>query len=205
MASNSHRLSREQVHYGWDNSIEPALTVRPGDTIELETVDASGGQLTKDSTTADVAKVDFARVNPVTGPVFVDGAEPGDALKVTILRFQPSGWGWTANIPGFGLLADRFSQPALHVWEYDPGTMEPAVFKPGGRVPLQPFPGEIGCAPGEPGHPSPAAARALRAAHAGCTDGGWGAPGAGAQQWGGRRSPCRSGYPAPCSRSPTHT
>jgi acetamidase/formamidase len=101
-----------------------------------------------------VAKVDFARVNPVTGPVFVDGAEPGDALKVTILRFQPSGWGWTANIPGFGLLADRFSQPALHVWEYDPGTMEPAVFKPGGRVPLQPFPGEIGCAPGEPGHHS---------------------------------------------------
>jgi acetamidase/formamidase len=154
MASNSHRLSREQIHYGWDNSIEPALTVRPGDTIELETVDASGGQLTKDSTTADVAKVDFARVNPVTGPVFVDGAEPGDALKVTILRFQPSGWGWTANIPGFGLLADRFSQPALHVWEYDPGTMEPAVFKPGGRVPLQPFPGEIGCAPGEPGHHS---------------------------------------------------
>jgi len=154
MASNSHRLSREQIHYGWDNSIEPALTVRPGDTIELETVDASGGQLTKDSTTADVAHVDFARVNPVTGPVFVDGAEPGDALKVTILRFQPSGWGWTANIPGFGLLADRFSQPALHVWEYDPSTMEPAVFKPGGRVPLQPFPGEIGCAPGEPGHHS---------------------------------------------------
>jgi acetamidase/formamidase len=154
MASNSHRLSREQIHYGWDNSIEPALTVRPGDTIELETVDASGGQLTKDSTAADVARVDFARVNPVTGPVFVDGAEPGDALKVTILRFQPSGWGWTGNIPGFGLLADRFSQPALHVWEYDPSTMEPAVFKPGGRVPLQPFPGEIGCAPGKPGHHS---------------------------------------------------
>src|SRR4051812_32310663 len=154
MASNSHRLSSEQIHYGWDNSIEPALTVRPGDTIEFETVDASGGQLTKDSTAADVARVDFARVNPVTGPVFVDGAEPGDALKVTILRFQPSGWGWTGNIPGFGLLADRFSQPALHVWEYDPGTMDPAVFKPGGRVPLQPFPGEIGCAPGEPGHHS---------------------------------------------------
>ena len=63
---------------------------------------------------ADVAALDFARVNPVTGPVFVDGAEPGDALKVTRRGFAPSGWGWTANIPGFGLLADQFPEPALH-------------------------------------------------------------------------------------------
>jgi len=146
MASNSHRLSREQIHYGWDNSIEPALTVRPGDTIELETVDASGGQLTKDSTTADVANVDFARVNPVTGPVFVDGAEPGDALKVTILRFQPSGWGWTANIPGFGLLADDFTVP-LYKTTAVPGSTGTAEFWPGIRVPLAPFCGEMGVAP----------------------------------------------------------
>jgi acetamidase/formamidase len=154
MPSNTHRLTRETIHFGWDNSLEPALTVRPGDEVEFETVDASGGHLTRESTAADVAGLDFARVNPVTGPVFVDGAAPGDALKVTILRFGPPGWGWTANIPGFGLLADRFREPALHVWEYDPRTMEPAVFKPGGRVPLRPFPGEIGCAPGEPGHHS---------------------------------------------------
>ena len=63
-----------------------------------------------DSTVADVAKLDFGKVNPVTGPIFVEGAEPGDALKVTIETFKPSGFGWTANIPGFGLLADQFKR-----------------------------------------------------------------------------------------------
>ena len=59
------------------------------------------------STVADIAALDFAKVNPVAGPVFIDGAEPGDAIKVTLLDFTPSGWGWTANIPGFGLLPTR--------------------------------------------------------------------------------------------------
>ena len=72
-----------------------------------------------DSTVADVPTLDFAKVNPVTGPIYVDGAEPGDALKVTIETFKPSGFGWTANIPGFGLLADQFTEPALHIWNYD--------------------------------------------------------------------------------------
>jgi len=98
-----------------------------------------------------VAALDFARVNPVTGPVRVAGAEAGDALKVTVLSFDPSGWGWTANIPGFGLLADQFTEPALHLWKYDPGAMDPAVYGPGGRVPLRPFAGTIGVAPAAPG------------------------------------------------------
>ena len=87
----------------------------------------------------------------MTGPVYVEGAEPGDALKVTLESFSPSGWGWTANIPGFGLLADQFTEPALHIWKYDPATMAPAMYGPGGRVPLKPFTGTIGVAPAEPG------------------------------------------------------
>lgn len=150
MPSN-HRLGREHHHFGWDNALTPALSIKPGDIVTFETIDASGGQLTPQSTIADVAALDFAKVNPLTGPVFVDGAMPGDALEVTILEFAPSGWGWTANIPGFGLLADRFTEPHLHLWSYDPATLEPAVFKPGGRVPLRPFPGVIGVAPVEPG------------------------------------------------------
>src|SRR6185312_6667307 len=100
---------------------------------------------------ADVARLDFAKVNPVTGPVFIDGARPGDALKVTIHEFKPSGVGWTANIPGFGLLADQFTEPALHVWTYDPASLAPAMYGPGGRVPLKPFAGVIGVAPAQPG------------------------------------------------------
>jgi acetamidase/formamidase len=70
---------------------------------------------------------------------------------VTFHDFTPSGWGWTANIPGFGLLADQFTDPALHIWTYDRVGMTPAAFSPMGRVPLKPFTGTIGLAPAEPG------------------------------------------------------
>lgn len=127
------------------------MTVAPGAVIEFECVDASGGQLSATSTVADVQALDFGLINPVTGPIFVDGAEPGDALKVTIHQFQPSGWGWTANIPGFGLLADQFEEAALHIWKYDKVGMGPAAYSPIGHVPLKPFTGTIGVAPAGPG------------------------------------------------------
>ena len=66
-----------------------ASRITPGETVEFETLDASSGQLSPNSTAADLAKLDLGRVNPVTGPVFVDGAQPGDALKVTLLSFKP--------------------------------------------------------------------------------------------------------------------
>lgn len=150
MASN-HTIHRHRHHFGWDNAIPPVATVAPGTTVTFETVDASGGQLGPDSTVEDVGRLDFARVNPVTGPVYVDGAEPGDALLVTIESFRPSGWGWTAVIPGFGLLAEDFPEAALHIWKYDPDSLAPAMYGPGGRVPLKPFTGTIGVAPAEPG------------------------------------------------------
>jgi acetamidase/formamidase len=146
-----HTIHREHHHFGWNNANRPVLTVAPGTTVEFEVVEASGGQLSKDSTVADVGGLDFAKVNPVTGPVYVDGAEPGDALKVTIESFTPSGWGWTALIPGFGLLADQFPDPALNIWSYDAPGLTPAGYGPGGRVPLKPFCGTIGVAPAEPG------------------------------------------------------
>jgi acetamidase/formamidase len=150
--SGSHRTIHEaQHHFGWDRSIPPVMTLAPGTTIEFECPDASGGQLSARSTVADVAKLDFAKVNPVTGPVFIDGAKPGDALKVTIGEFSPSGFGWTASIPGFGLLADQFRDPALFIWSYDRSGKVPAAFSPKGKVPLKPFAGTIGLAPAEPG------------------------------------------------------
>ena len=70
---------------------------------------------------------------------------------MTIGDFTPSGFGWTANIPGFGLLADQFAEPALTIWSYDRVAMTPAAFSSGARVPLKPFAGTIGLAPAEPG------------------------------------------------------
>ena len=146
-----HTIHGRHHHFGWDRAIPPVLRVEPGATIEFECVDASGGQLTPESTVADVARLDFGKVNPVTGPVYVEGAQPGDALKVTVHEFTPSGFGWTANIPGFGLLAEQFNEAALHLWSYDRGANEPALFASVGRVPLKPFAGTIGLAPAEPG------------------------------------------------------
>ena len=150
----THTIHSRDSHIGWNNANAPKLTVAPGETVEFETIDSSGAQLSAKSTLADLAKLDFGKVNPVTGPVHVDGAEPGDAIKVTILGLTPSGWGWTANIPGFGLLADQFKEPALHIWKYDPQSLAPALYGAGGKVPLKPFCGTIGLAPAEPGQHS---------------------------------------------------
>lgn len=148
---SKYTIHQDQCHYGWDNSLAQVLTVAPGEVVEFEMVDAGGGQVVPESKAQDLATFDFGRVNPAFGPVYIDGAQPGDALKVTILDLTTKGWGWTANIPGFGILADRFQDPALHIWKFDPGLSKPAAYGPGGRVPLKPFPGIIGVAPSKKG------------------------------------------------------
>ncbi|MEM5583469.1 acetamidase/formamidase family protein [Roseibium sp. AS2] len=147
----SYTIHAAQHHFGWDNSFVPVERVAPGTVLEFECLDSSAGQLTPGSTVEDVATLDFGKINPVNGPIHVDGAEPGDALVVKIHEFKPSGFGWTANIPGFGLLADQFTDPALHVWSYDKDKLGTSAFAPFGKVPLKPFAGTIGVAPAETG------------------------------------------------------
>lgn len=138
-------------HFGWDKSFTPAATVTPGSMLEFKCLDSSNGYFTPDSTAHDVATMSFDQINPVTGPIFVEGAEPGDVLKITLDSFKPSGFGWTANIPGFGLLADQFQTPALALWHYERDTLAPAAFGDFAKVPLKPFAGTIGLAPAEAG------------------------------------------------------
>lgn len=146
-----HTLHALRPHYGWDNALVPTLRVEPGQEVTLAVREASDGQLHQRSQARDLCFLDQRRANPLTGPIHVAGAESGDALRITVLEVVPSGWGWTAVIPGFGLLADQFPEPALHLWTYDPTGGAPAAFGPGGRVPIQPFLGTIGVAPGAPG------------------------------------------------------
>jgi acetamidase/formamidase len=154
MLSNRHTLHAHQSHHGWDKSQPPVLTVAPGDTVSFEVMDASGGRIRADTTLATMAPSDPARINPVTGPVFVAGAAPGDALKVTLLEFVPSGWGWTMASPRIGLLADQFPERELHIWRYDPSGAVPAAFGRFARIPVRPFAGTIGLAPAEAGRHS---------------------------------------------------
>ena len=148
-----HEVGAEHAAFVWDNAAAPVLEVESGETVELECADASGGQLNGDSTAQDVATMDLNRVNPITGPVFVKGAEPGDVLAVEILEFTPKQWGWTAIIPGFGLLADEFPDPWLNISRVDPDT-NTVAFADGVTLPFSPFPGTIGLAPAEPGQHS---------------------------------------------------
>ena len=143
-----HSLKRTQTHGVWDRSIAPILRIVPGETVSVEMQNASGGQLFADSVAADLAMLDFGKINPVTGPIFVEGAKPGDALVVEILELDVDTWGWTANIPGFGLLADRFTEPALRTSRIANGYVE--LFT-GMRLARVPMIGTIGVAPAEVG------------------------------------------------------
>src|SRR6478752_9305717 len=139
-------VSRDQNHLVWDPAIEAVATIGSGEVVELDCLDASFGQLHAGSSSADLATLDFDRVDQVTGPVAVDGAEPGDTLQIDLLEFEPADWGWTASIPGFGLLADEFPDPYLRITRV-PRPGERAEFLPGVHVPIVPFCGEVGVAP----------------------------------------------------------
>ena len=148
-----HSVRPDAFNYVWDNSIEPALEVDPGETIEFHVRDASDEQIREDSDAGDVAALDFEHVNPVSGPVFVKGARADDVLAVEILELRPRDWGWTAIIPGFGLLADEFTEPWLRISRVQPQQAR-VLFADGITLPYAPFPGTIGVAPAEPGpHP----------------------------------------------------
>jgi acetamidase/formamidase len=139
-------------HYGWDNSLKPIAEVDPGQTITYEIVEASGGQFTKYSTKEDVAKLDFGKVNPVAGPIYIKGAQPGDTLEVEMIDFRQLEWGWTAIIPGFGLLADEFPEPAIKT--FDLSKRHKTEFLDGIDIFMKPFPGTVGVALPEPGNHS---------------------------------------------------
>jgi len=148
-----HSVRNDAFNYVWDNSIEPALEIESGAAIELHVRDASDHQVAADSGVEAIATLDFARVNPVSGPVLVKDARPGDVLEIELLEFRPSDWGWTAIIPGFGLLADEFPEPWLRISKVDPERGR-VVWSEGITLPYRPFPGTLGVAPAEPGEHS---------------------------------------------------
>ena len=147
-----HRVRADDaVHSAWDNELEPVCTVEPGDVVRFECRDATNGQLGPGSTVADLATLDIDPIHPLTGPIAIEGAQPGDVLQVDLLEIDHEGWGCTLVLPGemeLGLLADEFPEPALHVWDLEDGV---AHFIDGIEIPIDPFPGVIGVAPAENG------------------------------------------------------
>jgi len=133
-------------HNRWHPDIPPVLRVNPGERVVLETLDALDGQITPSTTVAEVAKVNLDVVHPLTGPVYVNGAEPGDLLEIHIVDVEPAEFAFTTQIPGFGFLRDVFPDPHIVHWTIADGYAT-APELPGVRIPGASFPGVIGLAP----------------------------------------------------------
>ncbi|MGA2103437.1 MAG: acetamidase/formamidase family protein [Candidatus Sulfotelmatobacter sp.] len=143
-----HSLPAAPTHSRWNRALSPRLSIARGDIVHLECVDSSGAQVRPGMTVAEFLRIDRGRIHALTGPIFVHGAEPGDVLQVDVLEVAHKGWGWSSVITGLGFLKDRFKEPYLFHWQLDEAvsrSLEPAV------VPLRPFCGVMGVAPGEDG------------------------------------------------------
>src|SRR5712664_1790743 len=98
-----HVLSAEPTHSRWNRALPPRLRIAPSDTVHLECVDASGAQVRPGMTVAEYAGIDRARIHALTGPIFVEGAQPGDVLQIGVLEVAHKGWGRSRIVPGLGL------------------------------------------------------------------------------------------------------
>jgi acetamidase/formamidase len=111
-------------------------------------LDSSGGQLGPGSTLEDFLRIDRDKIHTLTGPVFVEDAQPGDVLRVQFLKIVHRGWGWSSIIPGLGFLPEHFPDPFFFGWKLEESisrSLAPAI------LPLRPFCGVVGVAPGEEG------------------------------------------------------
>lgn len=144
----TRRIDRSSFHQFWDRSLAPEIVVPAGGEVSLALRDGSSGQITRDMDAKSLFDVDFTRMDPLTGPIFVEGARPGDALAVEILDIELGSWGWSGVMPKFGLLADHFPGPLLRTWDLEVGHLD---LGQGFRFDFQPMIGVIGVAPPDPG------------------------------------------------------
>lgn len=140
---------KEEPHKGhnrWHPDIPPVVEIDANEELTIETRDSSDGQIRPGTLAADLLKMDSRVVHPLTGPVFVKGAAPGDLLEVEYLQILPQRHAWTRFVPGFGFLYDLFDHPYLVHWDLDKDWATSASL-PGVRIPNAAFMGTAGVAP----------------------------------------------------------
>ncbi|MGH8430763.1 MAG: acetamidase/formamidase family protein, partial [Solimonas sp.] len=136
----------DKGHNRWHPDISPRLRVASGSIVELDTIDGVDGQITPRTTNDDLTSIDMGRVHPMTGPVHVEGAEPGDLLAVKIEAVTTADHGFTCIMPGFGFLRDLFPKPFVVHWEMADGFAHSKQL-PRVKIPGAPFMGVMGVAP----------------------------------------------------------
>ena len=144
--STEHQLDASRVHHDWDSGREPVLRIASGDVVHFDLPITGDGQVTESSTAATVVW-DFETIYNLAGPIHVEGARPGTTLEVEVISLTPGTWGWTAFIPGAGLLPDDFPDPYLKI--FDLRNRMTALVAEGVEVPLEPFLGTMGVCPAD--------------------------------------------------------
>jgi len=143
-----HKLLANPTHSRWNRALPPRLHIQPSDTVHLECVDSSGAQVHPKMTLSEFLAIDRERIHALTGPIYVERAEPGDVLQIDVLKVAHRGWGWSSVIAGLGFLKERFTEPFLFHWKLEGAvsrSLAPAI------VPLRPFCGVMGVARAEDG------------------------------------------------------
>ncbi|KAL1848737.1 hypothetical protein Daus18300_013491 [Diaporthe australafricana] len=159
--AHSFHIPASKVHLKWGNALSPVLTVPSGAEITFDLKDGGNNQIRPDNEATCLSTFDLGLVDPAFGPVYIEGAEPGDVLKVEVQSLTTADYGWTGIFSGFGLLADDFPEQHVKIWDLGGGSLLPgitgaggpprAVFKSGISVPFRPFLGVLGIAPAEQG------------------------------------------------------
>ncbi len=144
----SKHLAEEPTtgHNRWHPDVPPALAVDEGEEVALETRDAADGYLPPGSTVADFAKFPAGAIHPLTGPVLVKGARPGDLLEAEFLDIAPQPRAFSCILPGLGFLRDVMTTAFLVHWTIEDGWARSPQM-PGIRLPGGPFMGVAGVAP----------------------------------------------------------
>lgn len=145
--TKEHVIDPRRVHHSWDASLQPSLVIDPGEVVVFDLAMTGRGQVDAGSTIED-ARFDFETLYNLLGPVWVNGAEPGDTLEIEVLDLIPGDWGWTVVLADEGLLAEDFPSPFLRT--FDLRERSRVEVAPGARVPVEPFLGTMGAHPGEP-------------------------------------------------------
>jgi formamidase len=136
-----------KCHNRWHPEIPPVAVANSGDVAIFGTRDAFDHSLNRESTAADVVALNLNLVHPLTGPLFIRGAAPGDVLAVTLLDIEPDKFGYTIIVPGFGFLRDVFPDPFIARWDLSRrGATSPDI--PGVKIRFDGFMGTVGVAPG---------------------------------------------------------
>ncbi len=141
-----YHLNADQTHSRFSRNEKPVLSVKPGAVIEVYTEETTDKQLNLNSTVEDLKNLNSDPIHPLTGPVYVEGAEAGDVLAVTLHEIELGEWGFAAVMPGFGLLAGEIDGPYLRTFKLGKNASEIA-FTDKIKIPLRPFPGVMGVAP----------------------------------------------------------